>query len=240
MAKRAIFEFIEVFYNRRRRHSSLGNLTPAVYEERKEEEEEEEEEEEALRRQRHSSGIINLSVKAGQAQLDFAGASNRASPCRARRIRRGQSRLSDEPRTASGKPLSLLGSGVGSAQPSRRPPPPPWEHCRLANPRHNRHNHQCLRLMTSWSTTTTTHIADRRVDGRRRYNSVPAKSRPGSKAIVIVGCSGLSGIGTAQLRQCSVSSQSQTGGRCECGRCHADPDTAQAPRAQRRAERPDR
>ncbi len=35
MAKRAIFEFIEVFYNRRRRHSSLGKLTPAVYEERR-------------------------------------------------------------------------------------------------------------------------------------------------------------------------------------------------------------
>ncbi len=35
MARRAIFEFIEVFYNRQRRHSSLGDLTPAVYEERR-------------------------------------------------------------------------------------------------------------------------------------------------------------------------------------------------------------
>ena len=31
-ARAAIFEFIEVFYNRRRLHSSLGNLTPAEYE----------------------------------------------------------------------------------------------------------------------------------------------------------------------------------------------------------------
>jgi len=28
-AKRAIFEYIEAFYNRRRRHSALGFLTPA-------------------------------------------------------------------------------------------------------------------------------------------------------------------------------------------------------------------
>jgi transposase InsO family protein len=35
MARRAIFEFIEVFYNRQRRHSSLGNLTPVAYEERR-------------------------------------------------------------------------------------------------------------------------------------------------------------------------------------------------------------
>ena len=34
-AQRAIFEFIEVFYNRQRRHSSPGNLTPIVYEERR-------------------------------------------------------------------------------------------------------------------------------------------------------------------------------------------------------------
>ena len=33
IARRAIFEFIEVFYNRQRRHSSLGNLTPVAYEE---------------------------------------------------------------------------------------------------------------------------------------------------------------------------------------------------------------
>jgi len=31
-ARRAIFEFIEVFYNRERLHSSLGNLTPIEYE----------------------------------------------------------------------------------------------------------------------------------------------------------------------------------------------------------------
>jgi putative transposase len=31
-ARRAVFEFIEVFYNRRRLHSSLGYLTPADYE----------------------------------------------------------------------------------------------------------------------------------------------------------------------------------------------------------------
>jgi transposase InsO family protein len=33
-ARRAIFEFIEVWYNRERRHSSLGYLTPQEYEER--------------------------------------------------------------------------------------------------------------------------------------------------------------------------------------------------------------
>jgi putative transposase len=30
--RRAVFEFIEVFYNRQRRHSSLGNKSPAQYE----------------------------------------------------------------------------------------------------------------------------------------------------------------------------------------------------------------
>ena len=34
-ARAAIFEFIEVFYNRSRLHSSLGNLTPAEYEEQR-------------------------------------------------------------------------------------------------------------------------------------------------------------------------------------------------------------
>ena len=33
-ARRAIFEYVEVFYNRRRLHSSLGYLTPAEYESR--------------------------------------------------------------------------------------------------------------------------------------------------------------------------------------------------------------
>ncbi|HYI01829.1 IS3 family transposase, partial [Hyalangium sp.] len=31
-ARLAIFEYIEVFYNRRRRHSSLGYLSPLEYE----------------------------------------------------------------------------------------------------------------------------------------------------------------------------------------------------------------
>lgn len=31
-AKRALFEYLEVFYNRRRRHSSIGYVSPAVYE----------------------------------------------------------------------------------------------------------------------------------------------------------------------------------------------------------------
>ncbi len=34
-ARRAIFEYIEVFYNRRRLHSSLGYFTPAEYEARR-------------------------------------------------------------------------------------------------------------------------------------------------------------------------------------------------------------
>ncbi len=33
-ARRAVFEFIEVFYNRQRLHSSLNYLTPAEYEAR--------------------------------------------------------------------------------------------------------------------------------------------------------------------------------------------------------------
>jgi transposase InsO family protein len=31
-AKRAIFEYVEVFYNRNRRHSSLGYLSPVKFE----------------------------------------------------------------------------------------------------------------------------------------------------------------------------------------------------------------
>jgi len=31
-AKRALFEYLEVFYNRRRRHSTIGYVSPAVYE----------------------------------------------------------------------------------------------------------------------------------------------------------------------------------------------------------------
>ena len=31
-ARRAIFEFVEVFYNRQRLHSTLGFLSPAAYE----------------------------------------------------------------------------------------------------------------------------------------------------------------------------------------------------------------
>jgi transposase InsO family protein len=31
-AKRSIFEYLEVFYNRQRRHSSLGYLPPAEFE----------------------------------------------------------------------------------------------------------------------------------------------------------------------------------------------------------------
>lgn len=33
-ARRAIFEYIAVWYNRRRRHSSLGYVSPAEYEQR--------------------------------------------------------------------------------------------------------------------------------------------------------------------------------------------------------------
>jgi transposase InsO family protein len=34
-AKRAIFEYVEVFYNRQRIHSTLGYLTPVAYEARR-------------------------------------------------------------------------------------------------------------------------------------------------------------------------------------------------------------
>ncbi len=37
-AREAIFEFIEVFYNRQRRHSSLGYVSPMEYEMKFEEE----------------------------------------------------------------------------------------------------------------------------------------------------------------------------------------------------------
>ncbi len=33
-AKAAVFDYIEVFYNRIRRHSSIGNLSPEQFEER--------------------------------------------------------------------------------------------------------------------------------------------------------------------------------------------------------------
>jgi putative transposase len=33
-AKHAIFEYVEVFYTRQRRHSSLGYLSPVAYEQR--------------------------------------------------------------------------------------------------------------------------------------------------------------------------------------------------------------
>jgi putative transposase len=36
VARHAIFEFIEVFYNRQRLHSTLGYLSPAEYEAQKE------------------------------------------------------------------------------------------------------------------------------------------------------------------------------------------------------------
>jgi transposase InsO family protein len=54
-ARAAIFEFIEVFYNWSRLHSTLGNLTPAEYEEQR------------LKATR--SGLANLSVETGQAHL---------------------------------------------------------------------------------------------------------------------------------------------------------------------------
>jgi len=33
-AELAIFDFIEVFYNRKRRHSTIGQVSPSVFEER--------------------------------------------------------------------------------------------------------------------------------------------------------------------------------------------------------------
>jgi transposase InsO family protein len=33
-AKRELFDYIEVFYNQRRRHSTLGQISPAVFEQR--------------------------------------------------------------------------------------------------------------------------------------------------------------------------------------------------------------
>jgi len=33
-AKRELFEYIEVFYNQRRRHSTIGYVSPAVFEQR--------------------------------------------------------------------------------------------------------------------------------------------------------------------------------------------------------------
>jgi len=31
-ARNSVFEYLEVFYNRQRRHSSLGYVSPAIYE----------------------------------------------------------------------------------------------------------------------------------------------------------------------------------------------------------------
>ena len=33
-AKQELFEYIEVFYNQRRRHSTIGHISPAAYEQR--------------------------------------------------------------------------------------------------------------------------------------------------------------------------------------------------------------
>lgn len=33
-AKQALFEYLEVYYNRQRRHSALGYISPVVYEQR--------------------------------------------------------------------------------------------------------------------------------------------------------------------------------------------------------------
>ena len=33
-AKRELFEYIEVFYNQRRRHSTIGDVSPSVFEQR--------------------------------------------------------------------------------------------------------------------------------------------------------------------------------------------------------------
>ena len=48
----ATFDYIEVFYNRKRRHSALGGLSPVYYEK--------------IHQPPPPSGIINLSVKPGQ------------------------------------------------------------------------------------------------------------------------------------------------------------------------------
>ena len=37
-AKRQLFDYIEVFYNQRRRHSTIGQISPAAYERRAREE----------------------------------------------------------------------------------------------------------------------------------------------------------------------------------------------------------
>ena len=47
-AKMDLFDYIEVFYNQRRRHSTLGQISPAEFERR--------------------DGVINSSTEAGQAQ----------------------------------------------------------------------------------------------------------------------------------------------------------------------------
>ena len=60
MARRAIFEYIEVFYNRRRMHSALGYLTPVAYKRRRNH---------SAHRRALKTGMVHLVVETDNADL---------------------------------------------------------------------------------------------------------------------------------------------------------------------------
>ncbi len=84
-ARIAVFEFIEGFYNPRRRHSSLGYLSPVDYERRYEEKK-------AVDPGAHQPAVVLGAVKMRPgnvaASLDVSAAADLDRPCARRRVRR--------------------------------------------------------------------------------------------------------------------------------------------------------
>ena len=83
-ARMAVFEFIEGFYNPRRRHSSLGYLSPVDYERRHEQQ--------AVDPGAHQPAVVLGAVKTRpgnvDASVDVGAAADLDRPCARRRTRR--------------------------------------------------------------------------------------------------------------------------------------------------------